>query len=149
MGRGGITVGAGRWGQGRLEEVVYRYALLNPSVQLLLSSGELTTQVDLDLGEFKINMLALETPSLIFKNEWPSHKKFYFRLYQLDMLNLINNINHTHLFCHLVLHVFLDPPQHERLEDEVQTRQLVLVHDRLLLRVALNISRKPLVEFLV
>ena len=48
-----------------------------------------------------------------------------------------------------MLHVSLDPPQHERLENHVQPGELTLVQGRLLLSVALDITREPLVEFLV
>lgn len=57
---------------------------------------------------------------------------------------------HTaHLFCHLMLNILLYPPEHEGLEDEVESGELVLVHDRFLLCMALNVSREPLVELLV
>ena len=54
-----------------------------------------------------------------------------------------------YLFGHLVLHVSLDPPQHERFEDHVEPGQLVRVQSPSLLGVALNVAREPLVELLV
>ena len=55
-------------------------------------------------------------------------------------------ISHPHLVCHLMLHVSLYPPQHEWLQYHVQPRQLAFIKSRLLLGMALNVAREPLVE---
>jgi len=52
-----------------------------------------------------------------------------------------------HLLCHLVLNVPLDPAQHEGFEDHVESGELLLVQGGLLLCMALNVPREPLVEF--
>ena len=48
-----------------------------------------------------------------------------------------------------MLHISLNSPQHERLEDHVEPGELALVQSRLLLSVALNVAGEPLVELLV
>ena len=48
-----------------------------------------------------------------------------------------------------MFHISLNSPQHEGLEDHVKSRQLVLVQASLLLCVALNVAREPLIELLV
>lgn len=53
---------------------------------------------------------------------------------------------YTYLLCHLVLYISLDSPKHEWFEDHVQSRQLVLVQCTLLLCMALNVTREPLIE---
>ena len=54
-----------------------------------------------------------------------------------------------HLLCHLMLNVPFDPAQHEGFEDHVQSGELLLVQGRLLLCMALNVPREPLVELFV
>ena len=56
---------------------------------------------------------------------------------------------YPYLLCHLMLYISLDSPKHEWFEDHVQSRQLVLVQCPLLLRMALNVTREPLVELFV
>lgn len=46
-----------------------------------------------------------------------------------------------------MLYISLYPAQHEWLEDEVEAGELVFIHDRLLLRVTLNVPREPFIEF--
>jgi len=53
------------------------------------------------------------------------------------------------LLTQLVLHVLLDAPEHEGLQDRVQTLQLLLVQRALLLRVRLDVLGEPLLELLV
>lgn len=55
----------------------------------------------------------------------------------------------AYLVAELVLHVLLDPTQHEGLEDHVQTSQLVFVHGSLVVRVVLDVLRKPLAKLVV
>ena len=58
----------------------------------------------------------------------------------------------NHLFSlrgYLLLHVFLKTPQHERLEDQMQTLELVLIELTLIHRVLLDIFREPFLKLLM
>lgn len=48
-----------------------------------------------------------------------------------------------------MFNVSLYPAQHERFEDHVEARQLVLIQPSLLLRMALNVAGEPLIELIV
>jgi len=51
--------------------------------------------------------------------------------------------------CDFLFNIFLEPPQHERLEDKMKSLELMLVQLTLVHRVLLNILRKPFLELLM
>lgn len=53
------------------------------------------------------------------------------------------------LIGELILHILLDTPQHERLEDHVQSSQLMRIHGTVLVGIAFDVLGKPFAEFVV
>jgi hypothetical protein len=53
------------------------------------------------------------------------------------------------LGCDFLLDIFLESPKHERLKDEMQSLELMLVQFSLVHGVLLNVFGEPLLELLV